>query len=256
MQLKLLFFDIETAPLLAHIWHPGQGWVSADQTSADTFILTWAAKWAGAKKIYSARLTSAEAKKQDDLRLVTELADMIRQADVIAAHNLKRFDLKKVRQRILMNDLEPLPVVSTIDTLVYARKDFGFAHNKLDYLAQELGVGQKIDTDMDLWIRAYHGDVKALKEMERYNRHDVVLLEGVFDKMRPHVTRLTRLYEADRDWEYICPNCGAEGVQNFVVRKYYRTQAGTFPQYQCKECKRYHRGRISIKSKRTKLYPL
>jgi hypothetical protein len=100
------------------------------------------------------------------------------------------------------------------------------------------------------------GEVAALQEMETYNRHDVVLLEQVFNYMKPHVQRLTRLWDADHEDQYICLYCGAEGRLNFQHRGEYRTQAGNFPKVQCKVCKKYGRLRTSIKSKKGKVYPL
>lgn len=258
MKLKVLFFDIETAPLLAHIWHPAQGWVTNEQMLHDSFLLCWAAKWDDSDKVISARLSSAEAKAQDDGRIVALLADLIREADVIVAHNGDKFDLPRVNQRLLLLGLEPLGPKTTIDTLKLARKNFALAHNKLDYLASELGFGNKIKTDFSLWRSAYLGDVAALKEMQAYNVHDVVLLQQVFERMTPYVQHLTRLYEADYDGQMICLYCGNEGIENFQKRGKYRTQASTFQRVQCKNptCLKYGRWRVSDKRSRAKIYPL
>lgn len=241
MKLKVLFFDIETAPLLARIWHPAQRWVSPEQMAHDSFMLTWAAKWLDGKKVMSDRLTSTEAREQNDSRIVQSLADLVREADIIVAHNINGFDLPRLNSRVAMNKQEPLGPKQTIDTLTLSRKHFGFAYNKLDWLAEQFGVGKKIDTDMELWNRAYMGEVKALKEMERYNKHDVVLLEGIFHYMKPYVQRLTRLFDADHEDQWLCTYCGSEGVNNFQRRGYYRTQISTFPKVQCKVCKKYGR---------------
>lgn len=258
MKLKVLYYDIETAPLLARIWSPYQKFVSHQQMVHDSFMLTYAGKWSHENRVRSDRLTSREALDQNDERIVVGLAKLVREADIIIAHNINGFDLPRLNGRVMMNGLEPLGPVQTIDTLTLARKNFGFAYNKLDWLAEQFGFGTKIDTDMDLWHRAYLGDASALKEMERYNKHDVVLLEKVFEFMKPHVQRLTRLFDADRDGQWICLYCGTEGPNNFQMRGYVRTQGTTFHKVQCKNttCRKYGRVRVSDTTKRGKVFPL
>lgn len=256
MKLRVLFFDIETAPRLAAIWHPAQRYVNYEQMLEDDFLLTWAAKWEGEDEVISDRLTKTEALAQDDSRLQRSLADLVREADVVVAHNGDKFDLKRLNARVVYYQDEPLGPWESIDTLKLAKSNFSLPYYKLDYLAKHWGLGEKIDTDMQLWIDAYFGNVPQLKRMEEYNQHDVVLLEKVFNHMKPYVRRLKRLYDAEHDWHIICPSCGTEGVKNFQRRGYYRTQASSFVKYQCKTCKRYTRSRVSEKSKRAKLYPL
>lgn len=253
---KVLFFDIETAPLLSHHWRMFRENIGQDQNLATQFMLCWTAKWAGAEQVLSDQLTPQEVLDQDDSRIVLSLADLLRQADVVVAHNGDRFDLPEVNRRVLIHGHDPLGPIETIDTLKLAKKNFRFVKNSLDFLAEELGLGRKIKTDFDLWRDCYQGDERAMRDMVEYAKQDTVLLEKVFERMRPHVRRLKRLYDADHDWQVVCPSCGTEGVENFQRRGYYRTQASTFPKYQCKSCKRYHRGRSSVKSKRAKLYPL
>lgn len=256
MKLRVLFFDIETAPLAARIWSPWQHSVSHKQMLHDTFLLTWSAKWADEDEVLSGRLTSNEAIAQDDSRIVQSLADLVREADIVVAHNIDRFDLPRLNTRVMLLGQEPLGPTQTIDTLKLAKKNFGMAFNKLDWLAEQMGFGTKIDTDMELWHRCYVGEVAALKEMETYNKHDVVLLEKVFNKMKPYVARLTRLFDPDHEDQYFCVRCGGEGRTNFQFRGYYRTQASTFHKAKCKTCGAYSRLRTGIVEKKAKLYPL
>ena len=254
--LKLLFFDIETAPRLAAIWHPAQRYINYEQMVEDDFLLTWSAKWEGDDEIFSARLTRKEVLAQNDTRIMRKLADLVRAADVVVAHNGDQFDLKRLNARVVFHQDEPLGPYESIDTLRLAKQNFSLPYYKLDYLAQHWDLGSKVDTDMQLWIDCYYGDVNALKEMEEYNKHDVVLLEDIFQYMRPYVRGLKRLYDGEHDWQIFCPNCGTEGVENFQRRGYYRTQASSFAKFQCKNCKRYTRARTSEKRMRGKLYPL
>jgi hypothetical protein len=236
--LRVLFWDIETAPLLAHVWSLwDKGGIPPARLLKDGFILSWSAKWRGERKVHSAVLTSEEAKSQDDSRIVQALADLLREADVIVAHNGDRFDLPKLNGRLMKHGLEPLGPVQTIDTLKLAKKNISLASNRLDYLGSVLGLGRKIDTTMALWGACYVGDPKALREMVRYNRQDVVLLEEVFEALRPYVRGLTRLVDGEG---LGCPSCGSAEL---TKRGSYRTQSSTFQKFHCQKCGRYSRAR-------------
>ena len=251
--LSVLFFDIETAPLLAHVWRAYTEFVPSIMMVHDSFMLTWSAKWMGRDEMISASLTGQEARLQTDERIVVLLADLIREADVIVAHNVDGFDLPMFNSRLLMLGLEALGPTQTIDTLKLAKKNFRLSHNKLDYLAEQLGLGRKIKTDFDLWLDAYHGDEDAIREMLTYNQHDVTLLEAVFHRITPYVSRLTRLFDPQGFKTTACGHCGHDSWQS---RGYYRTQASTFRKIQCNNCGRYSRLRTSEKSQRSAVHPL
>lgn len=242
--LKVLFYDLETAPLLAHIWSPWDDYVTHERLVHAGFLLTWSAQWRGSSKIITGCLTAKEALEQDDVRIVEELADLIRQADVIVAHNVDKFDRPVFNTRLLANRSEPLGPIKTIDTLKLAKSSFRLPYNKLDYLADFLFGDKKIKTDFDLWKRCYHGDEKALAEMLRYNKKDVVLLARVFEALIPYVVRLPRLQNVVG--EHTCPTCGSP---NLVSRGFHSTPTAKYVKKHCKDCGRYSRVRTSEKVK-------
>ena len=58
-----------------------------------------------------------------------------------------------------------MPPIISVDTLKEARKVFKFSSNKLDYIAQYLGVGAKMDTGgIALWEGCATGSRKALRK--------------------------------------------------------------------------------------------
>jgi hypothetical protein len=247
-RLRLLFYDIETAPMLAWIWQAKTEYVASSMTEGDDrFLLCWSAKWSDDTRVLSSRLTQKEAKTQDDSRVVHELADLMRQADYVVAHNGNRFDYKRVNARLLLNRLQPLGNVQAIDTLSIARSSFDLPYNNLNYLAEKLGFGRKFSTNFDLWRRCYFGDVPSLKEMEAYNRQDVVLLEHVFHAMAPYAKTLPRLVDAAEWREELCPYCGSKDREKAGL---YRTKVNTFQKYQCGNCAREYRGWQAIGSKK------
>lgn len=244
--MKTLLLDIETAPLLAFVWSPWGQDVAPSQLQSDSFMLTWAAKWRGEDEVFSAAVTSREATKQNDKRITRQLGNLISEADIVIAHNLDRFDLPKINTRLLYHGLEPLAPVKQIDTLKLAKKAFRVTYNRLDYLGEFLGVGKKLKTDFALWQRAYFGDADAIDEMLTYNLQDVVLLEAVFERMLPYVSRLPRMVVPEYDEQHACPTCGSEDLQK---RGFYSTNVSLFQRFQCNNCGRYNKYRRSEKLK-------
>lgn len=247
---RLLYYDIETAPLLTFLWSLRQKHHSAEMVEADTFLLSWAAKWSDGETVHSRVLSPGEAKTQDDSRLVGELAELVKKADYVVAHNGDRFDLPMLNGRLLTLGMDPVGAVQSIDTLKLARSTFRLASNKLDYLAQTLGLGEKHTTDFDLWRQCYRGDKKALSRMVDYNRNDVVLLERVFHALKPHVKGLPRLWDAT-DWrQEFCPACGSKEK---VKDGFHRTKANTFQRYRCRnsECGRRYRSWQAVGGKKS-----
>jgi hypothetical protein len=244
---KVLLYDLETAPLLAHIWSPWDKFVTHDRLIHDSFILTWSAKWLGEKEILFDALTGKEALKQNDKRLVKGLADLINQADIVVAHNGDKFDVPMLNNRLLYHRLSPIPPVRSIDTCQLAKRNFRLAFNKLDYLGEFLGVGKKIDTGgFKLWEAVYHGDEAAMAKMVKYNKQDVVLLERVFDALAPYVRNFPRLINARFAGEEVCPYCGSG---HLIRRGYHQTNVSNFQRFECKGCGRYSRRRTSEKPK-------
>lgn len=239
---KMLFFDLETAPTLAYVWSPAEGYVNAERMIKDFFILSWAAKWADGTKILGDVLTGREARAQSDGRIVRNLAKLVREADVVVAHNINKFDIPKLNTRAMLLGQAPLGPVRTIDTLILARQNHALAYNNLNYLARVLGLGEKVKTDFKLWAECYHGDEKALAKMHVYNKHDVTLLEAVYGGIRPTVRNLPRLVDGGSG----CPSCGSALL---TKRGFYRTNASTFQRYQCSDCARYSRARKADKTR-------
>jgi uncharacterized protein YprB with RNaseH-like and TPR domain len=216
----------------------------------ESFLFCWAAKWGDEKRVRTGKLTPDEVDNQDDSRIAGDLADLVRDADIVVAHNADRFDVPRLNTRLLLHELEPLGPVQSIDTLKLAKKSFGLTHNRLDHLARILGLGSKLKTEFELWEQVYNGDEVALQRMLRYCKHDVVLLEQVYEKMRPYVKGLGRLVDAAGE---VCPSCGSD---HFQRRGYQRTNASTFTRFQCQSCSRYFRSRKAVDSKRGAFHPL
>lgn len=249
---KVLVFDIETSPLEAYVFQT-QVWnarISDEAVISDWYMLTWSAKWLHDDEVMSARLTGKEALKEDDGRIVKQLWDLFDEAEIIIAHNGGKFDVPNMNTRFLVNHLPPPSPYQTIDTLLVARKQFGFTHNSLNALAKAFGLDPKLETDFQLWKQAKGGSDEALSYMEEYNQGDVTLLENVYLVMRPWIKSHPNLGLYMLSDGAVCPNCGSKEI-HWLTDKYYYTQTSRFPIYRC-NCGAYGRSRKSDLDKEIK----
>jgi hypothetical protein len=245
---KVLLFDIETSPLQAFIFQKSvwKANVGANQVISEWFMLTWSAKWLMDDTIMSDRLTGKEARDENDGRIVKGLWKLLDEADIVIAHNGDSFDVPNMNTRFIVHGLPPTSPYQTIDTMLVARKQFGFTHNSLNGLAKIFGFAPKMDTDFDLWKRCVAGDDDALAYMQSYNNGDVEVLEDVYMKLRPWIRSHPNIglyVEADGA---VCPNCGSAEIK--WTDKFYYTQTGKYATFQC-ECGAFGRSRATAVSK-------
>jgi len=247
---NVLIYDLEVAPLSGWVFRVWKENISPKQLETEWFILTWSAKWLMDDKIYSDRLTSEEALNQDDKRITGSLWELINQADVVIAHNGKKYDIPKMNTKFLLHGLpRPLPY-QVIDTLDVSKRQFAFTYNKLDYICKILGLGGKIETGgMEFWRAATKGDDDTLEEMEIYNKRDVTLLEEAYLKIRSWIPSHPNLSLYVETTEPTCPVCLNTDLS---WEGYYSTMVGRYNTFRCKECGSVGRVRQSGLSKEHK----
>lgn len=248
---KVLVFDIETSPLKAFVWQKSvwKANIGSEQILSEWFMLCWSAKWLFSDEVISERLTGKEAKNEDDSRIVKSLWKLLDEADILIAHNGSAFDVPNMNTRFVVHGLPPTSPYQTIDTCLIAKKQFGFTHNSLNGLAKIFGFDVKLDTDFALWKRCVEGDDKALAYMEKYNRHDVELLEEVYMKLRPWIKGHPNLGLYVETDEVVCPNCG--NTQVSWTDKYYYTTKGKYATFRC-QCGAFGRSRKTSLAKEVK----
>jgi len=238
--LRILFFDIETAPSKGWFW---QMWeTNIIEVETPGYMLSFAAKWLGDKQVLVYGLPDFPGYKAgvaNDKRLVMRLAELFSEADVVVAHNGDRFDIITTNTRLVVNGLLPMTPAKSIDTLKVARQKFKFLSNKLDDLGNFLGAGRKTPhTGKDLWFRCMKGDPKAWKTMKKYNQQDVLLLESVYGKIRPWMTNHPNM-NLLLGKTHACPNCGSKNTQR---RGVIVTRVSKYQRYHCQSCGAWSRG--------------
>lgn len=245
---KILVLDIETAPMKAFVYGLFKQNIPLKAIDKDWFMFSFAAKWVGKDKIYYAD-TRKRKNVCDDSIVCKQLHELVSQADIIVGHNSDSFDIKKYNTRFIKHGLDPVEYSQTIDTLKIARKYFKFTSNKLDYIAQFLGIEGKYKSrkyeGMDLWTACYDKNMEAFEEMEIYNKQDVVVTEKVFDKLKTWHAPLN--FQAYMQ-EFLCI-CGSKLFKKDGVRY---TKQSAFQRYRCCECGKNFTGKDNLISKNTR----
>lgn len=246
-KLKVLLFDIETAPNLGYIW--GKYEQDVIEYKKEWHMLCFAYKWLGERGVYAYSLPDfkKEYKKdpEDDSALVKRLWSLFNEADIIIAHNGNSFDVKKTNARFVKHNLLPPEPYKTIDTKLVAKRYFNFNSNKLDDLGNYLGLGRKIQTGgFELWKGCMSGDRKSWNKMVSYNKQDVVLLEKVYQKLKPWMNNHPNIALLNDD-KHACPNCGSENIHRRGIAT---TRVSKRQRYQCQDCGAWSQGE-SVKTK-------
>ena len=136
---KVLIYDIETAPIVAHVWSLWKNDVGLNQIQSDWHLLSWSAKWLDdppSKIMYADQ--RAKRNIQDDKKLLKGIWDLLNECDIVITQNGKKFDQKKLNARFILNGFQPPSSYKHIDTCEIARRHFAFTSNKLQYLTDNL----------------------------------------------------------------------------------------------------------------------
>lgn len=243
MSQKILIYDIETSPIVGYTWGTWQQDVI--EVLQDWQILCFAYKWYGEKRTHVIAQDDYRDYKPgelDDTNVTRELRRLFNEADVVVAHNGNKFDQKKSQARMMLRGLEPPSPYKQIDTKVVAKRYAALTSNKLDDLGTYFGLGNKVQTGgFKLWTGCMAGDKKAWKKMKKYNKQDVVLLEKVYEKLRPWMANHPAM-NIEVGNEGACPKCGVKG--RMQRRGFSTTKTNKYQQYQCMACGGWSRRRL------------
>lgn len=239
--IRILLIDIETAPNTAFVWGIFKENIPLARLIDSGYVMCFSAKWLGSEEIVFDSVHKSGPKEM--LRKVHALMD---EADAIVHYNGNRFDIPTLNKEFLLHGFAPPSPAKQIDLYLTVRKVFRFVSNKLDYVAQQLGIGKKHDTTFELWVGCMHGSEEDWEIMEEYNRNDVVILEGVYNRVRPWIKNHAN-YGLFSEDGLVCPNCGSN---KFQKRGFAYTHAGKYQRYQCNntECHNWFRSKKAEKT--------
>lgn len=237
---RVLFLDIETRPIILQGWQLFNQNFGLEQIQEDWSILSYSAKFMGNDEvIYS----DVSEKNEDDL--LQELHDLLDVSDFVVGHNLKKFDLPKIRARMIARGFAPHRPVRTIDTLSIAKEEFKFTSNRLAYLTNLLckshikGSHEKF-AGHKLWKEFIRGNPEAIEAMRDYNMVDVTSLEELYFILAP--------------WSNKLPNFDVYSeevldMQEWEQDGYWYTNLGQYELFKNKVTGKWKRGRKNLLSK-------
>lgn len=241
---RILFFDIETAPLKAHLWSMWQQGVGLNQIESDWYMLSFCCKWADSDEVFYFDQRNAKD-IEDDYELVLKLWHFLNEADIVVGQNSKRFDTKKANARFILNGLPKPSVYRQIDTMEIAKRQFGFTSNRLEYMTDKLCTTYKKSKHKkfhghELWSECLRGNIEAWEEMESYNRLDVLSLQELYDILS--------------SWDNTLPNfdCYVDEVldmDEWEEDGYHYTNLGKFKKYRNKITGVQRRSRVNLLTK-------
>ena len=219
---KRLFYDIETSYNIVKSWRVGYNLsLQPEDIIQERAIITIAYKWEGEEDV-----TVLSWDKGCDKKIIEDFVKVMAEADELVGHNVDRYDTKFIMARALKHNISVLPKYQSTDTLKLAKKHFMLNSNKLDYIAQYLGIGHKTKhRGMPMWDDIIlRNDPKALEEMIEYNVQDVFLTEQVYHKLMEY--SLPKVNHASKQTgdKHTCPQCGSDHAE---LHKTYISGTGT-----------------------------
>ena len=234
---KILFYDLETSPLLAYIWRCGEQFVGHSQLQKDHSqygIICASYCWNDGEP---AKTINWGYNEQSTAKVVEQFDKIIKQADMAIGKNSDRFDVKMLNAARMFSGLPGMPEWSkyTDDLEKQMRKHFKLPSQSLDYISAQLGYGGKTKMEMQDWIdiveRNKNGRAK-LKKMCGYCEKDVEDTRTIWNHCEEHFTPRfnmgTYLQKVD-----VCIRCGSDRINKSGIR----ALGGTlWQEYRCGDC--------------------
>ena len=165
-----------------------------------------------------------------------QLWELLDEADIVLTQNGKKFDSKKVNARFILNGMQPPSHYRHVDTLIIARKAFGFTSNKLAYMTDKLCKKYKKMTvrqfhGMELQKACLAGNKAAFKELEVYNNLDVLSTEELYGHIQAWDSTIN--FNLYHDKEVEACRCGSTKL---VKKGFYYTNSSKYQKFRCKQC--------------------
>lgn len=244
---KVLIYDIETAPILAYVWGLWENNVGLNQIQSDWYVLSWSAKWLGSPADEVMYMDGRNSENiEDDFEILSGIWKLLDEADIVVTQNGKKFDEKKLNARFILHGFEPPSTYRHVDTHQIAKSKFGFTSNRLAYMTDKLCTKyKKLDhakfSGFELWKQCLSGNIEAWKEMELYNKYDVLSLEELYLKMRPWDKSIN--YQVYNTEDVLTCSCGSTNIRK---NGFYYTNTSKFQKYRCMGCGTNTRGGTNL----------
>ena len=226
---RVLLYDIEVSRDVVEGYKNGYDF-HVVKTVRHQEMMCYAYKWLGESKIYY--ISRHDFKKYSDF--IHSLWDLLNEADIAIAHNANGFDHKMANRFFIKEGFGPVSPYKSVDTLIVARANFRFQSNKLNDVCEYLGIGSKVkmgyaDLEDDFMKNP---TPKIERLMRKYNVQDVVLLEGLYLRLRPYIKNHPNMGQI-LDQVGVCPKCGSPDLRTYGTAP---RATGRVQTYICNTC--------------------
>lgn len=228
---SILLIDIETSPNYAACWGVWKQTISPKNIVKRGRTICWAAKWLGKAGVMFDSVYASGMEKM--LRGAWDLMDA---ADAVIYYNGDRFDRPCLQKEWIKYDMALPSPYMTIDLFKTIRSELKIpTGNSMDEALEEFGLSRKLKhAGISLWVKCDEGDPAAWKQMERYNRRDVTVMERLYRKILPAIKSHPNMALFTDDERPCCPKCGSRNMK-YDGWRYTKTQK--YRRYYCKSCK-------------------
>lgn len=166
-------------------------------------------------------------------RLLRDVTERLLTADVWLTHYGTWFDIPFLNTRLLYHGLPVVPPnFAHLDTWKVARNRLKLRNNRLATISEFLKtLDEKNPIKPEQWIRALGGHRPSMSYIVDHNRRDVLVLEEVYNRLRPLV--LDHPNKGLVDGRGGCSVCGANKLQK---RGFHITRTRKYQRFQCRSC--------------------
>lgn len=213
---RCLILDIETSPIEAYVWDLKEQFIGLNQIKKDWHLMAWSAKWLNSPVSETMYADQRNAKSYaDDKAILEKLWKLLDEAEIVVTQNGKSFDGPKLNARFIMHGMRPPSPYRHLDTYLIVKNVAKFTSNRLEYLTDKLCVKYKKLSHgkfpgMSLWTECLSGNKDAWEEMKKYNIHDVLATEELYNKIKAWAPQNSpRLYLSSLD-NPKCRMCGTK----------------------------------------------
>lgn len=246
---KILTADIETLPLQTYNWSLFDEPRALDRLVKDWAVFSAAGKWLHEKKVQYVDTQHQPGGASDDKELLIWLRELLDEADIVVGQNVQKFDMRKIRARMIYHGLKPFREPEIVDTMLMAREVGAFTSNKLEYLStltDEQKSKHSKYPGFALWLGILANDPGAWRECRAYNKQDVISTEKLYLLLRPWARRHPNLAHYYNDDNRRCPRCGSPNLHPTEV---VHRGVSTYQAYQCGDCGGHSRNRFTLNTK-------
>ena len=188
-RISLMIFDIETLPLTADIWRPGEQRVNHSQLSlhrdmTEIICITYIKNdGKGAQALVF------EYGFEDSMTpMISEFDRLVKECDVVIGKNSSRFDTKHINTQRLMCGLPACPewLDQHDDLETQMRRYFNMPSQSLDFWSKKFGLGGKIKMVWDDWQNIKNGHTLAILSNQMRNKKDIsIVSQYLFKEIDP-----------------------------------------------------------------------